>query len=92
MGNEQSTMQASEVNAADSDQRRAYLMTFVHMMGGSYVEKVMIEYLFAEERVCDRLNELGIVQVGTVHFEYQVDRATWINLCNSKPTDTVCAC
>ncbi|RBA18462.1 hypothetical protein FPRO05_10757 [Fusarium proliferatum] len=80
MGNEQSTMQASEVNAADSDQRRAYLLTFVHMMGGNYVEKVMIEYLFAEERVCDRLNELGIVQVGTVHFEYQVDRATWINL------------
>ncbi|KAG4259208.1 hypothetical protein FPRO04_07511 [Fusarium proliferatum] len=80
MGNEQSTMQASEVIAADSDQRRAYLLTFVHMMGGNYVEKVMIEYLFAEERVCDRLNELGIVQVGTVHFEYQVDRATWINL------------
>ncbi|CZR40742.1 uncharacterized protein FPRO_10330 [Fusarium proliferatum ET1] len=49
-------------------------------MGGNYVEKVMIEYLFAEERVCDRLNEFGIVQVGTVHFEYQVDRATWINL------------
>lgn len=88
MGNEQSTMQASEVIAADSDQRRAYLLTFVHIMGGNYVEKVMIEYLFAEERVCDRLNELGIVQVGTVHFEYQVDRATWINLCKSKPTDT----
>ncbi|KLO87955.1 uncharacterized protein LW93_5121 [Fusarium fujikuroi] len=80
MGNEQSTMQASEVNAADSDQRRAYLMSFVHMMGGNYVEKVMIEHLFAEERACDRLNELGIVQIGTVYFEYQVDRATWINL------------
>ncbi|KAF5529443.1 hypothetical protein FPHYL_14220 [Fusarium phyllophilum] len=80
MGNEQSTMQLSEVNPADFKQRQAYLMACVHQMGGNYAEKVMEERYFAYKLVCDKLHERGVVEVGNLYFEYQVDRAAWKNL------------
>ncbi|KAF4456117.1 hypothetical protein F53441_1672 [Fusarium austroafricanum] len=68
----------SGVNALDHVARREYLEAYVRADGRFHLEILDTRYQSVVKRLSERLRDLGAIEVGTVFFEYHVDRGVWL--------------